>query len=926
MRKLSELYHAILNKQVYAAILIGIVCFSVHGVTLLNDYNLDDNLVTQNHRLTSKGISAIPEIYGSPYYQDDMGYSYGYRPTTLASFAIEKSLFGESAMVSHTINLALYLATCLLIFFLVKRVFPDKIDVALFAALLFTVHPIHTEVVASIKNRDEILALLFALAGCFVLIRPQRWWINVLLAFSFFFLSVSSKMSAVNVILMLALIPAYPKPFFKDIVLLALYAISLNFVFEGRDVMNDNSERNVLSFVSLFFILRLTSSSGDKIKRVISTLAAFTTLIKSAWSKVKKNLFSTVRYTTFEEIQIIVGSFATYWIVNDSLGELQENLFLITVIGSFLFLRTDKPDIFFRLSIIPLGLDFNSEFKIFLLLGFMIRLYESSYTKYVLKSLVIIAIGNVLQYYWFEITNIVGNAAFVFVLFSIAHYRRLQIMWVLLALSTTCVISLIIESILLDPWFSPAEILTIFSMLITTSFMVRGRLSPLFFKKIIGNQLLTKPIPISNLLIGFLFLPLTFLTVTTFLSDEVSSKLIVEYDTTIQKSILQSEKSVKSFFGYLDAPDIVEPWSSKLAKSWKRPFDFIEHPLSPFATTDFKYGTAAITLNRYLGKLFIPYPLAFYYGYDEITIDGLFSLRSLFSISVHLFILFIGFYYRKTNSILSIGIFLYLTSIILFSGAVEIVAGMFADRFSYTASFGFCLTIAAGFKLLVENLNQTARLSYTTLGIILLLSFSAYSFQRNKLWKNKLTLMTKDIKSVPNSAQANNLLAHAIMENVFVDNTFSNNELGSIKQAATHFARATDIYPFFFNAWVDLAKVNSLLGNQDLALKANIRAHNIDETYSPVIASIAETYESLGDTENAILYYRKYIAIAPQKFAAYDNLARILFQEERYSESADICKTYLKIDPNNSGFRQNLSILQNLLNDSSTIGGLDETP
>jgi hypothetical protein len=85
MRKLSELYHAILNKQVYAAILIGIVCFSVHGVTLLNDYNLDDNLVTQNHRLTSKGISAIPEIYGSPYYQDDMGYSYGYRPTTLAS-------------------------------------------------------------------------------------------------------------------------------------------------------------------------------------------------------------------------------------------------------------------------------------------------------------------------------------------------------------------------------------------------------------------------------------------------------------------------------------------------------------------------------------------------------------------------------------------------------------------------------------------------------------------------------------------------------------------------------------------------------------------------------------------------------------------------------------------------------------------------
>ena len=139
MKKLSKLYQTILNKQLYAAILIGIVCLSTHGVTLLNDYNLDDNLVTQNHSLTSKGISAIPEIYQSPYYLDDMGYSYGYRPTTLASFAIEKSLFGESATVSHAVNLALYLATCLLIFFLIKRVFPDKIDVALFAALLFTV-------------------------------------------------------------------------------------------------------------------------------------------------------------------------------------------------------------------------------------------------------------------------------------------------------------------------------------------------------------------------------------------------------------------------------------------------------------------------------------------------------------------------------------------------------------------------------------------------------------------------------------------------------------------------------------------------------------------------------------------------------------------------------------------------------------------
>ncbi len=62
---------------------------------------MDDELVTKNHRLTSKGIAAIPEIFASPYYQDDAGYSYEYRPVVLASFAIEHDIFGENPQWSH---------------------------------------------------------------------------------------------------------------------------------------------------------------------------------------------------------------------------------------------------------------------------------------------------------------------------------------------------------------------------------------------------------------------------------------------------------------------------------------------------------------------------------------------------------------------------------------------------------------------------------------------------------------------------------------------------------------------------------------------------------------------------------------------------------------------------------------------------------
>ncbi len=75
----------------WAPYFIFLFSFVIYANTIPNDYNLDDELVTQNHRLTSKGISAIPEIFTSPYYEDKAGYKYEYRPIVLISFAIPSS-------------------------------------------------------------------------------------------------------------------------------------------------------------------------------------------------------------------------------------------------------------------------------------------------------------------------------------------------------------------------------------------------------------------------------------------------------------------------------------------------------------------------------------------------------------------------------------------------------------------------------------------------------------------------------------------------------------------------------------------------------------------------------------------------------------------------------------------------------------------
>ncbi len=62
----------------------------------------------------------------------------------------------------HFNNVLLYvLSVCIIFLFLSTFFFKDNKLMALLIAVLFLVHPIHTEVVANVKSRDEILSLLF---------------------------------------------------------------------------------------------------------------------------------------------------------------------------------------------------------------------------------------------------------------------------------------------------------------------------------------------------------------------------------------------------------------------------------------------------------------------------------------------------------------------------------------------------------------------------------------------------------------------------------------------------------------------------------------------------------------------------------------------------------------------------------------------
>ena len=254
--------------------IVFVFSFLLYANSIFNYYALDDNLVAttnsqQPHRLTSKGIAAIPEIFTEPYYKDAQGYAFDYRPIALATFAIEHSLFGNSPHVSHFFNVLLYALLCVLLLKVLEALFKNyNLLLALVATLLFAAHPVHTEVVASIKNRDEILALLFALIACWGLFKAVEFngikkILYTMLGFAFLFAILSKPTAIVLLPILILFVVIHNKESLLVLLALSIVAIIL-FAITQSSIFSIAQFLIMVSIVWLaVFILHITIYKDD---------------------------------------------------------------------------------------------------------------------------------------------------------------------------------------------------------------------------------------------------------------------------------------------------------------------------------------------------------------------------------------------------------------------------------------------------------------------------------------------------------------------------------------------------------------------------------------------------------------------------------------------------------------------------------------
>ncbi|HOY32337.1 MAG TPA: tetratricopeptide repeat protein [Bacteroidales bacterium] len=204
----------------YIKWVVFVFALLLYADTLDLNYALDDSLVITQNTYTQKGVSGIGEIFSNDAFVGFFGEKKGllpggrYRPLAQVMFAVEKELFGFNPFIGHLVNILLYALTCMLLYIILLRLFKNFtanhwfLSIPFIASMLFAAHPLHTEVVANIKGRDEILSLLFSLLTAYITLQymQNKKLYLLIINFFLFLLAVLSKENALTFIALIPLI------------------------------------------------------------------------------------------------------------------------------------------------------------------------------------------------------------------------------------------------------------------------------------------------------------------------------------------------------------------------------------------------------------------------------------------------------------------------------------------------------------------------------------------------------------------------------------------------------------------------------------------------------------------------------------------------------------------------------------------------
>jgi len=145
-------------------LLLAVACFVVYANVYENQFLWDDeHLIEKNVLLENFDL---PEVFSSGTGDAPGRPATFYRPMQIFAYFLVSSAAGLESWAFHLLNVLLHACNAILLFLLLRRITAND-TTAFIAALLWVVHPIHTEAITYMSGTADPLATLFGLL-CFL--------------------------------------------------------------------------------------------------------------------------------------------------------------------------------------------------------------------------------------------------------------------------------------------------------------------------------------------------------------------------------------------------------------------------------------------------------------------------------------------------------------------------------------------------------------------------------------------------------------------------------------------------------------------------------------------------------------------------------------------------------------------------------------
>jgi Tfp pilus assembly protein PilF len=266
--------------------------------------------------------------------------------------------------------------------------------------------------------------------------------------------------------------------------------------------------------------------------------------------------------------------------------------------------------------------------------------------------------------------------------------------------------------------------------------------------------------------------------------------------------------------------------------------------------------------------IIFPHPLTYDYSYNQIPAATFASAAVLLGFVTAVALAYFSFKGLLKKSPLAFGVLIFCATLAPALAFVFLRGGIFAERFLYAPSLGFCIVTVwlIGTKINFSNSKFDKTPTYLlplATYLVLLFLYSFKTITRNPVWHDNMTLFSTDVNTSSNSCQVRRHYGSELI-NTGISKKDPKEKIEWFNKGKEQLVEALRINPHFGDAFFKLGVAYQTVNyNTDSAIYYYTRAIQEAPGYAISYNNMGILYESLGKQELASYYYNKAVEVNP---------------------------------------------------------------